>query len=484
MFIKRRKPCFASYFSIKSKKNLLMVRILIIAVWLCIWQAVCDLTGLELILASPVNVFIALRKLVSESLFYTVLINSFFHIMIGFLAACIMAVLLGVLAGKYQMVHEFFMPLIHIMKSLPVASFIILLLILFGSSKVSALISFIVVFPMIYNGVVAGMRQTDKKLLEMGQVFSIGFVRTIKYIYLPQVLSYTRSSLKTAIGMSWKAGVSAEVIGLAKNSIGEQFYYAKLYLLTEQLFAWSIVVVGVSLLCEKIFFYLLVCLENGVFQGKIQGKLAGANKSDIEKINILSIENICKKYGDAIVLEDVSAVFAKDKINCVMGKSGIGKTTLLKIIMKLLPPDSGIISKTGKIGVVFQENRLIDKMSAIDNIMLVLEDTSKENEKKIRTLLYAILPEECMDMPVKNLSGGQKRRVAIARALLCKCDICLMDEPFTGLDNESKQHVIKFVKEYTKNKITVIVTHSEMEAKALDSRIYLLTSGNTVVTIQ
>ena len=96
----------------------------------------------------------------------------------------------------------------------------------------------------------------------------------------------------------------------------------------------------------------------------------------------------------------------------------------------------------------------------------------------------AILPEECMDMPVQNLSGGQKRRVAIARALLCDCDICLMDEPFTGLDKESKQHVVKFVKEHTKNKITIIVTHSETEAKALDSRIYVLTSSNTVVTIQ
>jgi len=247
---------------IESKKNWLIVRILIIAVWLCIWQAVCDLTGLELILASPVNVFIALCKLVSTSVFYTVLLNSFFHITVGFLTACVIAVLLGVLAGKYQMVHEFFMPLIHLMKSLPVASFIILLLILFGSYKVSALISFIVVFPMVYSSVVAGMRQTDKKLLEMGELFSIGFVRTIKYIYLPQVLSYTRSSLKTAIGMNWKAGVSAEVIGLAKNSIGEQLYYAKLYLLTEQLFAWSIVVVGVSLMCEKIFFCLLIYLKN------------------------------------------------------------------------------------------------------------------------------------------------------------------------------------------------------------------------------
>ena len=135
MFIKRRRQRFVSHSSVKSKKNLLMVRIWIIAVWLCIWQSVCVLTGLELILASPVNVFIALWELVRTSVFYTVLINSFFHITIGFLAACIIAVVLGVLAGKYRMVHEFFMPLIHMMKSLPIASFIILLLILFGSSK-------------------------------------------------------------------------------------------------------------------------------------------------------------------------------------------------------------------------------------------------------------------------------------------------------------------------------------------------------------
>lgn len=490
-------------------------KILIIAVWLCIWQAVCDVTGLELLLASPVHVCIALWELVKTSAFYTVLTNSFFHIMIGFFMACIGAVLLGIAAGNIQIVHEFFMPLIHIMKSLPMASFIILLLILFGSSKVSALISFIVVFPMIYNSVVVGMRQTDKKLLEMKQVFSIGFVRTVKYIYLPQMLSYTRSSLKTAFGMSWKAGVSAEVIGLAKNSIGEQLYYAKLYLLTEQLFAWSIVVVTVSFLCENMFFYLLAGLEkrivqgrikstrrsrkqdkaqNGIqdtMQGKIQGKQSIQNPTDIENTDILCVKNIYKKYDDTVVLENISAVFTEGQIHCIMGKSGIGKTTLLKIIMGLLPPDSGEVSKTskataqtGKIGVVFQENRLIDKMSAVNNIMLVLEDSSKENEKRIRKLLLDILPKECMDMPVEKLSGGQKRRVAIARALLCECDMYLMDEPFTGLDKESKQKVVQFIKKYTKNKITIIVTHSDMEAKALDSRIYLLTSGNTVATIQ
>lgn len=484
MFIKRRLHLFLSSSFARVKRKLWIERIVIIVVWLCIWQAVCDLTGLELVIASPVNVCIALGELLKTKIFYSVLINSFLHIMAGFFIAGIAAVLLGILAGKIQILHEFLMPLLHVMKSLPIASFIILLLIVFGSSNVSALISFIVVFPMIYNSVVVGMKQTNKKLLEMKQVFSIGWVRTMNYIYLPQMLSYTKNSLKTAFGMSWKAGVSAEVIGLAKNSIGEQLYYAKLYLLTEQLFAWSIVVVVVSFLCEKFFFYLLAWLEKWIVQGRIRGKQMIKKRMSTEKIHMLSIENIYKKYGNTVVLEGISAVFTEDKINCIMGKSGIGKTTLLQIIIGLLQPDSGMVSKTGKIGVVFQENRLIEKMSVLNNIMLVLENTDKESEKKIRDVLSDILPKECINMPVETLSGGQKRRVAIARALLCECDMYLIDEPFTGLDQESKQCIMEFIKKYTKNKVTLIVTHSDMEAKALDSRIYLLTSGNTVATIQ
>jgi len=467
----------------KSKMRQWRFRILIIAAWCCIWQAMCDLTGLDFVLASPVSVFTALISLIKTSAFYSVLINSFVHITIGFVFACILAVVLGIFASKCIIIYEILLPLIQVMKSLPVASFIILLLILFGSSKVSALISFIVVFPMIYNSVVMGMRQTDHKLLEMARIFSIGRMRTIKYIYMPEILSYTKSSLKTALGMSWKAGVSAEVIGLAKNSIGEQLYYAKLYLMTEQLFAWSIVVVGISLICERFIYSLLQQWENYIFKHKITGKMA-VIKSVQDRIETVRVDNLCKSYHDKKVLQGFCAQFYSDKINCIMGKSGIGKTTLLKSIMGLLPTEGGTISITGKIGVIFQEDRLIEQMTVMNNIMLVLGDTSKSNELRVRKQLAAILPTECLDMPAGSLSGGQKRRVAIARALLCTSDICLMDEPFTGLDHESIKMMIEFVKQNTRGKVTIIVTHSDAQAKALDSRIYLLTSGSTVATIQ
>ena len=137
--------------------------------------------------------------------------------------------------------------------------------------------------------------------------------------------------------------------------------------------------------------------------------------------------------------------------------------------------------KERRISAVFQENRLCEALSPVDNLLLAVPEL---NRRTAEQELSRLLPAECLNRPVSTLSGGMKRRAALVRAVCFSGTILLMDEPFTGLDKESKQHVVQFVKEYTKNKITIIVTHSETEAKALDSRIYVLTSSNTVVTIQ
>lgn len=226
------------------------------AVWLVIWQAACELTGLELVLAGPVNVFLSLLKLLGQREFYISAGGSLFHITAGFLAAFAAGCAAGAAAGRYGVIKDFLAPAVVLMQSLPMASFIIILLIWFGSENVAAYISFIVVFPMIYNGVIAGVANIDKKLSEMARVFEIPRLRRLRCIYLAQVAPYVEGNLRSALGMCWKAGVSAEVIGLVSNSVGEQLYYSKLYLMTADLFAWSLAVVVMSFAFEKLFIKL------------------------------------------------------------------------------------------------------------------------------------------------------------------------------------------------------------------------------------
>ena len=182
------------------------------------------------------------------------------------------------------------------------------------------------------------------------------------------------------------------------------------------------------------------------------------------------INNITKKYGDNTVLSDFSLEIAdKEKIT-VMGPSGCGKTTLIRIIAGLETAGSGeILGVPQNVSFVFQENRLCEDFSAVSNVRFV---TGKSVDKaEIEDNLKLLGLSDSLYKPVKTLSGGMKRRVAIARAILCDYDLLIMDEPFKGLDEELKSSVLQFVKEKTRDKTVIFVTHDIDEAKLFSERI-------------
>jgi len=237
--------------------------IIVVFIWLCIWQLISYLTGLELIIASPVKVLLSFFLLLKTQLFYICMMNSFIKIILGFMIAFVTGIIFATLANQFQLLKEFLSPLIYLMKALPVASFIILLLIWAGSKNLSVIISFIVVFPMIYIGTLEGFNNLDIKLLEMSKVFRMSWIKKARYIYAPEIFPYIISNCKIALGMCWKAGISAEVIGLPSKSIGEQMYLSKLYLVTDELLAWSVAIIIVSVIFEKLFLIIL----NGIRKG-------------------------------------------------------------------------------------------------------------------------------------------------------------------------------------------------------------------------
>lgn len=242
----------------------ILKKIIIISIWLMIWQAASMMTGLELLFASPVCVLKELLVLMGTGEFYIVIMHSFLRITCGFLLSFIIAVFLGCLAGRYQMVQDFLAPAIHLMKSLPVAACIIIILMWFGSAQVSMIVGGMVVIPIVYTSVVQGIHHLNRQMNEMADVFHMNLARRVRYIYFPQIYPYVESNCRVALGMCWKAGVSAEVIGLAKYSIGSEMYYAKLYLLSADLFAWSIVVILLSMLFENVFLWILRLLQRSL----------------------------------------------------------------------------------------------------------------------------------------------------------------------------------------------------------------------------
>ena len=237
------------------------MRLWAVAVWLIVWQLGAMALGQEILLVSPVSVLLRLLELIPHWDFWGAILFSFWRITLGFLLACLAGTALGVLSSRFGPVRDLAAPLMGVIKSIPVASFVILVLIWVPSRNRSVVISFLMVTPIVYSNVLGGISSMDKKLTEMADVFEVPFPRRLRYLYLPQVAPFFRSACAVGLGLCWKAGVAAEVIGLPDGSIGERPYEAKVYLNTPDLFAWTLTIVALSVLCERAIRALLALAQ-------------------------------------------------------------------------------------------------------------------------------------------------------------------------------------------------------------------------------
>ena len=226
--------------------------------WLLVWQGLSMLLRAlyphgALLLASPLSALERLFVLAGTAAFWQAVLVSSARIFGGFLLSCALAVVLAALAARFSRVEELLAPLVAVIKAVPVASFIILALVWLDSRGLAFFISALMVFPPVYLNVLEGVRCTDTSLLEMARVFRVPFSRTLRGIYLPQVLPYFRAAVSVALGLCWKAGTAAEVIALSGGTIGERLYTAKVYFETPDLFAWTAVIVLLSAGFERLF---------------------------------------------------------------------------------------------------------------------------------------------------------------------------------------------------------------------------------------
>lgn len=187
----------------------------------------------------------------------------------------------------------------------------------------------------------------------------------------------------------------------------------------------------------------------------------------------IQLVHICKRYGEKMVFTDLNLTFVQGHLSCLMGASGIGKTTLINLILGLTKADSGQIigCRDRKCTAVFQEDRLIEHWDAVRNIRLVCSKTV--TAEQVRRELHQVGIED-FDKSVSEFSGGMRRRVALVRAIMAKGDILVLDEPFKGLDEELKSRMIAYVKQNTKDKTVIVVTHDKEEARLLEAEVITL----------
>ena len=231
---------------------------------LLVWQAAASLLDLKLILVSPLAVAERLSTIWREPGFFETILFSFSRIVTGFFSGLLAGIVLGLLAGRFRLVETLLWPYMVTVKSIPVASFIIIALIWLSAASLSIFISFLMVLPIVYTNVLNGIRAESREMREMATVFRLSPLKRLLYLWVPQMKPYLLSAASVSLGLAWKSGIAAEIIGIPGGSMGEALYYAKVYLNTVDLFAWTVVIVLLSVGFEKLFLALLKAVFKGV----------------------------------------------------------------------------------------------------------------------------------------------------------------------------------------------------------------------------
>jgi len=224
----------------------------VLVFYLSIWALLAAWIDQPLLLPTPSAVLRRLVALLPTAQLYQSLLATLMRTMLAYLLGILGAVLLGVLCLRLRMADVLLSPLLSAVRATPVTSFIVLALVWLSAPRVPVLTGFLMTLPVVYSALTQAVREIDPKLLEMAKVYRFGAMRTLRHVYVPSVMPAFVQSCLSAIGLCWKAVVAAEVIGVPKLAVGSRIYESKIYLETDSLLAWTLMIVLLSVLLERL----------------------------------------------------------------------------------------------------------------------------------------------------------------------------------------------------------------------------------------
>lgn len=247
-----------------------------VAVWLVVWQLVAVVVGERVLLVGPVDVARRCGELAVTAGFWPVVGRTCVRVSLGFVLAAVAGVLTAAGASASRWFEAVIGQAVGVVRSTPVVSFIILVLIWADSSQLTSIIAFLMVLPVVHATVLTGIGRRDRELLEMAAVFRVGRWRRVLAIDVPQVLPYFVAACRNGVGLAWKSGVAAEVIGLPNGTIGERLYQAKIFLETGDVLAWTAVLVVAAWVCEQVVVRGLAIAERRLSDEPARPRLRGS----------------------------------------------------------------------------------------------------------------------------------------------------------------------------------------------------------------
>lgn len=238
--------------TLQKSVEIILTVVAVAAFWIGLWLLLSFRVNSELLLPSPVSVFRRLFALIGTAALWKATGSTILRILIGYISGIAAGTLLAALSAWSRHVSAFIAPVGRIIKATPVASFIILALVWIPANNIPSFIVFLLVTPIVWDSFRTALLSTDPDLLEMAKAYRFGRLRTVLHIYLPSSLGAYLSSILTALGLAWKSGIAAEVLCLPKLSIGRQLYESKIYLEMSDLFAWTTLVIILSVIMEAL----------------------------------------------------------------------------------------------------------------------------------------------------------------------------------------------------------------------------------------
>jgi len=240
--------------------------------WIAVWAIISLRVSNEFLLPSPKDTLTALFAMVRESEFWIITASSLLRILFGIVIAAILGVILGVITARLEMLDSLFSPLMTLVKATPIASFIVLALLWIDRNTLPVFITVLIVLPIVHSNISSGIRSVKKELLQVAKVYRFSPSKKLLKIYVPSVLPFFLAACRASLGMAWKAGIAAEVLCTPKDAIGTQIYFSKTYLETPDLFAWTLIVIILSVVIEKL---LLLGITSVIKRLHVSGKEDG-----------------------------------------------------------------------------------------------------------------------------------------------------------------------------------------------------------------